>query len=299
MINSTNITQYIEFLFQQKNGVSAPEEVLASWSNLNNEEVSMHLQTLYQHWSLPSTEIQLLEQKFSQLTVPTPKSTPIYAPPPLPVNTMNYGTPPPPQQQQYTAPAVLVKKNNTALIVIIVCLVAILIAGGFYFMSTRTPDNTSQNNLNNVPNVSNANNPTPSTNNTPTEAPVATASQPTFDNENDKQNAMTLYQLIEAENNQNFDVIYNQFSANMERYWNVNYPTFDELNDLYQKSWNSKSNIKQDNIRIEKVGENKYDVSMTYNAHDDTKNKKISKNVKTRYEFDNNNKIISTYGLNK
>lgn len=303
MINSNNITQYIEFLFQQKNGVSAPQEVLASWSNLSNEEVSIHLQTLYQHWNLPIAEIQILEQKFEQLTAPKP--APIFTPPPAqPLN--NYVPPVQPQYQPQpdpvaptypTQPPAPQKKGNTGLIVIIICLVAILLAGGYYFMNTKSADNAPQNNLNNVPTVSNN---TPATTNAPvapvTVAPAATA---TFDNENDKLNAMALYQLMEAENNQNFDAIYNQFSPNMERYWNVNYPTFDELYDLYQKSWNSKSNIKQENIRIEKVGENKYDVSLTYTAFDDSKSKKISKNVKTRYEFDANHKIISTYGSSK
>ena len=295
MINSSNITQYINFLFQQKNGVPAPQDVLASWANLNDEEVKVHIQTLYQHWNLPIDEIQSLEHQFEQLNAP--KQTPIYTPPPPPPVSQSYQAP----QQQYVPPvqtsnmsAPPAKKSNSGLIVIIICLLAIIAAGGYYFWSTKNQPATD--NLAQVPTADKTvpNEPKPVV---PDAPKVDTPKQQEFDNEIDRENAMALFQLMNAENNQAFDEIYAYFSPNMERYWDINYPTYDELYDLYHKSWNSKSKISQDNIRVEKVGENTYNVSLTYNAHDNVNNKKISKNVKTRYIFDKNNKIISTYGL--
>ena len=102
---------------------------------------------------------------------------------------------------------------------------------------------------------------------------------------------------MDAEYRQNIYNIYSTFSENMERYWGVNYPTFDEIKKLYDDSWNKRTNIKHDDVVIEKVGYNKYNVTATYSYYDLEKQQSVQKQTRTRYEFDSNHKIVRTYGL--
>ena len=64
MINSTNVIPYINFLYSKKNNLAAPQELLDSWKNLSDDEVTTHLKVLYSHWNLDEFAARNYEQEF-------------------------------------------------------------------------------------------------------------------------------------------------------------------------------------------------------------------------------------------
>lgn len=304
MINKQNIAQYITFLFRQKNGQQAPEQIINSWRQIDESAIREHLQGLYNHWQMSPQEFQQLEQAFLRsqqqdtlFDIPKPGHN---------------NTPPSPQPQSYQStqpsgsPVIEPQRpagssNSKGLMIgLLVALIAVSGVAGYFMMKG---DNTPPANTTNVPDLASqpAGKPveTPSdpqpraTVDTIKTQPAATEAQ----SENDKANAATLQKLMDAEYKQDISTIYNTFSENMERYWGVNYPTYDDIKKLYDDSWNKRTNIKHDDVVIEKVGDNKYNVTATYSYYDLEKQKTVQKQTKTRYEMDASHKIVRTYGL--
>lgn len=66
-INSQNIIAYIQYLYKNKYGVDASEEIIESWKKLSDQEINNHLQTMYQKWQKTQIDLHLDIEKFIQL----------------------------------------------------------------------------------------------------------------------------------------------------------------------------------------------------------------------------------------
>ncbi|HRP89483.1 MAG TPA: hypothetical protein PKX92_05545 [Edaphocola sp.] len=63
-INSQNITLFIDFLHRKKIGTPASFELIQSWSELNNEEITQHLNNLYKKWELDYSTVATWSDEF-------------------------------------------------------------------------------------------------------------------------------------------------------------------------------------------------------------------------------------------
>lgn len=294
MINRNNIVDFISFLYQKKFNRVAPQELLDSWSGLNDNETVIHLNGLYRHWNLDTITSRNFEQEFFSRDISS-ASGPIMPVAPqmsqAPPQQTQYAPPPPPQQQQFSAPnQVNNSKSSGKGILYFLLVFAVLGALGFYIWTIYEKD------TNAPPEVTATNNAaikvdTPETVATPI---VAAAPKET---EDDKINARVIQDLMYAENNRNFEEIYSAFDPNMERYWDINYPVYDELKARYERTWSQVVDNDNSNIKVQKVADKTYDVSLSYSYFSlkDQKQKKVESKV--RFVFNEEHKIIKTYGL--
>lgn len=112
------------------------------------------------------------------------------------------------------------------------------------------------------------------------------------------QNIQTIKDLVAAEQNRDFNSIDSHYSPNMIRYWDLNYPTTAQLERRYNYLWNITLSSSEQIEKIEKVGENTYDL-YTNESYTNRKGQYRSIFYIIRYVFDNNGKIIECYGLGK
>lgn len=293
MISRTNIVAYINFLYQKKFGQEAPPDLLDSWNGLSDSEVNIHLNGLYKHWNLDAISSKNFEQEFLGQTrshapiMPTPPPAPKieYPTHSTPMEKQNFSNVPP---EPFNAQMGTKKSGSGGWIAAIIGL--LLIGGLAYYFLEIDKQNTD------VPNEVKM---TDTANTTKAPEKQAEPIQPAapVQTEDDRTNAREIQDLLSAEQARNFDEIYRHFSPNMERYWDINYPTYDELKARYQGTWDKTQNNEHSNIKVEKVSDNTYDVSTTYAYFSikDQKQKRINSTV--RFVFDADHKIIKTYGL--
>lgn len=72
MINSSNISDYISFLYAKKYNGPAPVELLERWKQVPDSEIRVQLDNLYRYWNLSADEAQGLEGLFLSQVAPTP-----------------------------------------------------------------------------------------------------------------------------------------------------------------------------------------------------------------------------------
>lgn len=280
MINSSNIITYIQFLYFKKYKTEAPKEVLNSWENIPNESINGYLQELYQHWDLSNLEAQAYERKFlniqsNKTLSDTPYNQPVTAAPKT-------------QQHNYQQPPPKAKSSWRGIIIFLfLALLGIIAYLAFNLMNPIQNEEFQTVETSPAPV-----NPKPVTESKPaepiTEAPL---------NQADIEKTMTIRHLLNAEENRDMNGILSTFSTYMERYWDINYPTEDELINAYQKTWEITKDNKNTNIRIKKVSDNTFDVSNTYSYFSLKEQKSKTVNSTIRFIFDEDNKIVNTYGL--
>lgn len=112
------------------------------------------------------------------------------------------------------------------------------------------------------------------------------------------QNIQTIKDLVATEQNRDFNSIDSYYSPNMIRYWDLNYPTTAQLSRRYNYLWNITLSSSEQIEKIEKAGENTYDL-YTNESYTNRKGQYRSIFYIIRYVFDNNGKIIECYGLGK
>lgn len=297
MINRNNIVEFISFLYQKKFNQPAPQDLLDSWSGLNDNETTIHLNGLYRHWNLDAISSKNYEQEFLSRTKGT-THTPIFpGANPVPDNT-NYQQQPaypqnPAPQQQYTAPPSppppAPKKGGSGWIIGLL-LVIIAAGAGYYVWDLNRKDTSAP------PEVTATDNNIKKAD-TAQKAPVPVQAAKPEQTEADKKNARVIHDLLYAESGRSFDDIYKYFDPNLERYWGINYPTYDELKAEYEKTWGKTENNEHSNVRINKVSDNTYDVMSTYSFFSlkDQKQKRVDSKI--RFVFNKENKIIRSYGL--
>ncbi len=291
MINRNNIVEYIKFLYQKKYNQVAPQDLLDSWSDLNDNETAIHLNGLYSSWNLDSITCKKYEVEFLSQSAQTPR-TPII--PKIEQNNYagqqstqqepqrSHAVPPPPTQKP--------KSSGGKGVLYTLLTVAILGAVGYYVWSLNNkstdapPDVVATNTANEKVE-------------TPTAAVAVVEPKEPEQTEADKKNARVIHDLLNAEGTRNFEAIYSAFDPNMERYWDINFPTYDEIKARYERTWEITENNEHQNVRVNKVADNTYDVMSTYSYYSlkDEKQKRVDSKV--RFVFSDNNKIIKTYGL--
>lgn len=306
MINSSNIRSYINFLHLKKYSAPATEDLKNRWAAVPDPELPSQLQGLYQHWGIDAATAGVYEQQFLQQNThpnPAPYPGPSYNQP-----QSSYPQQPYPQQtpvSSYTPPPASASGKSKAPL-IIGALVLVAIAGGAAFFlagnrnEDRTPDTVS----------------TTDTTKPAAAAPVAqsaTAPEPktrvgvntiyneedgtTTDSETDGERAAMIRNLISAEEDRNMSGILDAFATDMEQYWDIRFPTQAELVKRYNAVWGKSSDGKHNHIRIDKVSDNTYDLYADYEFYSNKDHISKAVNVHVRYVFDEDNKILKTYGV--
>jgi len=280
MINDSNISEYIQFLYLQKYKTEAPQEVLNSWENIPSENINGYLQELYQHWGLSIPEAQSYESQFlNPQTNKTINDRPYAQPITTPTNPHSI----------YREPAQKTNNPWKAIIVILILALMSVIAYLAYNLMYK-PDNQQVQIIDTA-----TEQPTPQVSN---ESPVPeTPEQEDSTTDAGYEKVMTIKELFRAEEARDFNGILNTFSPYMEQYWDINYPTEEELSAAYQRTWDATKDNKNSNIQITKVNDSTYDVSSTYTYFFIKNQKQTTTTSKVRYVFDNENKIVKTYGL--
>ncbi len=76
-INTNNIAAFIRFIYKNKYGVSPSNEIIDSWTVLTNEEISKHLDAMYQSWQKTKIDQHLDIELFLKSNIlDLPKVTP-------------------------------------------------------------------------------------------------------------------------------------------------------------------------------------------------------------------------------
>ncbi|PSK94030.1 hypothetical protein [Taibaiella chishuiensis] len=286
MINSTNIRGYINFLHFKKYSAPATEELQRRWAILSDAEIASQLQGLYQHWGIDTTTGLLYEQEFYQAVAPLSSATlqqPQQAQQQAPQPQQ---TPlPPPPAYDYAAPQA--RSNKTVLYVGIIVLLAL--AGAFAFYTTnKKPDNTTTAQKPDTAKTAPA--PVKQTATEPEEPVLA-------ETETDEVNKGVIHNLLKAEESKDIGAILDCFSPDMQQYWDINYPSQEELTRRYTSVWDKSADGKHQRVRLKKTGDNTYDMYADYEFF--SIKDQVTKTVKAhvRYVFDKYNKIIKTYNV--
>ena len=302
MINAGNIARYIDYLYHQKYGQPAPAEVLESWAPLPDGEIAQHLTTLYQHWGMDAAAARQMEQQYTGTNAPAQPAgyaPPAYAPPPgqsqytPPASPASYGSPAQPvgstPGQQPVAP---VRKQNPWKIVALVGVLAALGAGGW--MAYQWNQNRTDETATSTPPASE-----PTTQPTTTTTPVR--NKPLVEalpmNAADDQNVASVRSLMASEDQQDFDGIMSHFSPNMERYWDISYPTRAQLETRYADSWSKITDPQNVFNGVRKVAENTYDVSNTFRYYSLKDGKTKSVKGTNRFVFNDEGLVVQVWGL--
>lgn len=103
--------------------------------------------------------------------------------------------------------------------------------------------------------------------------------------------------LLDAEERRNFDEISSYFSPNMKRYWNVSYPTKEELYKQYTDSWDIILSASNRILEIERLNKFNYILHTDYEyTLRESKNQKSTRS-EVRYKFNEEGKIVEIYGI--
>lgn len=303
MINAGNIAGYIEYLYRQKYGQPAPAEVLESWAPLPDGEIAQHLATLYQHWGMDAAAARQMEQQFTNTSAPASPAgyaPPAYAPPPVQnqyapqsAGAAPYALPVQPAAgapgNPHTAPA---RKGNPWKAIAVVMVIVAVGAGGW------TAYQWNENRTNDEPAATTPAAQTPQTTTTTAtpkkNTPMVEALPTTAE---DEQNMNSVRSLMSAEDRQDFDGIMSHFSPNMERYWDISYPTRDQLSNRYADSWSKLSDPQNILNSIRKVASNTYDVSNTFRYYSVKDQKTKTVKGTNRFVFNDEGLIVQVWGL--
>lgn len=91
-------------------------------------------------------------------------------------------------------------------------------------------------------------------------------------------NTEKIREFLKAEDNSDWEVLAYLFSNNVEKYWNLEYPTFDKLYTTYHYNWSNTGYRKNEILEIKKISENNYKVSTNFYF-----STKSDPNLKERY----------------
>lgn len=287
MIKSSNIIKYIQFLYQQRFKTDASPEVLDSWKDLPDEQIDGYLKELYQHWNLSPEEGINLEQEFLKTSGVDYASTQSVFPgkkvksqPEIKQNPIQFN---PPKKEKAHFSKILI----IVLIVTLLCIIA--------FLSYQLLNKENEESLP-VPHVSTEGVVAP--NNDPSSA--AGSDLPSISenaNSVSTENAMVIKRLFDAEMSRDMETILNQFAPYVERYWAINYPTTEELSELYEQNWMKTKDMRYENIKITQVNDSTIDATATYSYQDLEKGKPFKRNIVNRYIFNENHQIVQAYSL--
>lgn len=300
MINPINVKDYINFLHLKKYSAPATEELKNRWASVPEQELATQLQGLYQHWGIDPQTAAAYELQFLQ----GQQGYAGGAPPPQPADYRQPYHPQPaaPQPTTYHYAAPQPRSNRTAIIILSALLV--LGAAGFaaYWLSGKKDQ----------ANVPAAASDTTATAVAPpnSDAPAQNATEPERSaptpvvvdegediDEQDEANMEVIKNLIRSEESRNMSAILNSFSPDMEQYWDISYPSQEELVKRYNAVWSKSGNGRHNNVRLEKTGDHTYDMFADYEFYSTKDHISKAVNVHVRYVFDGDNRIVKTFGV--
>jgi len=129
-INNSNIADFIRFLFRKRKGMEPPQELLARWQALSNDEIAGQLSGLFQSWGLSDEDKRMEINAFFKETLFAPKP-PNPAPPRPRVVAVDAN--PAAQQPFNPFPPQEKKRSMLRYIIIAVLLIAGLFVGARYY----------------------------------------------------------------------------------------------------------------------------------------------------------------------
>lgn len=99
--------------------------------------------------------------------------------------------------------------------------------------------------------------------------------------------------LFAAEDERIFSKIVSYFSADIEQYFDLKYPTRDRLQERYQRFWSITSDPKNTITNIEKKGNNTYVVTGNYEYFGLKSQTTTKRDIRTIFIFNNKGEIVS------
>jgi hypothetical protein len=313
MITPQNIRGYINYLYLQRNGSNAPQELLNKWASLPANDIGVQLQNLYASWNMNLDTSSGFEKQYAEAVLAAlPKPAAAFTP----LASTNIQ----PHQTQQERPYVPAKKNNTnawilgiALLAIIGCALAWIVNStqkqetpavaaienvtpSQAITTTVEPSETTVNNAADSAAIAAAKiaNPSSATITAEPVEEITTATTSENSNTPADENTTKIQQLLLAEEQRDFNTIYDFYSPSIERYWDIEYPTRDELQKRFTKVWQKSSNPKHSNVIIQKIADNKYMASGLYEYYHTASSSNKITSFKTYFIFDDNGKIIET-----
>jgi hypothetical protein len=103
--------------------------------------------------------------------------------------------------------------------------------------------------------------------------------------------------FISAEDNGNIEEILSYFSPNVNRYWDLYNPTFNQLANAYQRAQSVSTDRRNTVDNIEMISDREYVLYTTFSYFSVKAQQQMSKPSRVKFVFDDNNKIVETYGL--
>jgi len=103
--------------------------------------------------------------------------------------------------------------------------------------------------------------------------------------------------FLKAEEKRDFDAIYGFLSPKFNRYYDITDPSYSKLKNRYEYLWGFTSNSKNYIKSIDKINDYTYDLNTRYTYYNHRKGREFSVNSTVRFLFDENGKIVETYGI--
>jgi len=284
MISSKNIREYINFLHMKKYSAPATEDLKSRWAALRDDEIAGQLQGLYLHWGIDSRTAQSYEAAFLQfqqsVTMPEAGNFASQQVPAYPVQPAKAGG-----------------SNKT--IVYLSVIIALLGICGFMFykMSERSAVSPLTDTVSTAqPDRQRADIPQSAA--PPAKVKDTATAATASPGKRDPQKVKVIETLLKAEEARDMPGILGCFSANLQQYWDVKNPSQSELMNRYNNTWTKTSDNANHDVRIERISDNVYDMYSVYEYYINKDGQAKSVNTHVRYIFDDNNKIIRTFGVN-
>jgi hypothetical protein len=298
MITSLQIRGYINFLYLQRNGTNAPQELLNKWSALPNDAIATQLQNLYASWQLSAQDAHQYETQFMQAIaagMPKPATE-------VPAYTQPAYTPPStPNINVQSEP--LANNSFWKKLLGVTALAVIIGFGVWKWNNSSTTETTAltpdakekpfEKSTTPAAPVIDTTVTVPTT--TPATAAVDSAMEtedPIQNEPEDEVNMSVMRSLIAAEESENFEDIYSKFSPNMEQYWDLAYPTRSELETRYKKQWAKTMNRKHENVQVQKIDNHQYLLTGIFTYYGINSKQTKSVPFKNIYKFDDNGNIL-------
>lgn len=107
----------------------------------------------------------------------------------------------------------------------------------------------------------------------------------------------TIRNFLKAEEKRDFDTIYGYLSPKFSRYYDITDPSYSKLKNRYEYLWGFTSNSKNVVKSIDRINDYIYDLETKYTYYNHRKEREFTVNSTVRFLFDDNGKIIETYGV--
>lgn len=100
-----------------------------------------------------------------------------------------------------------------------------------------------------------------------------------------------------AEDKRDLNTIEKYFASNIERYYDMTYPSFDELKERYEYIWSFTKNSKNEVLNIKKIDDYNFNLTTKFSYLNTRKNKKLSTESTIRFTFDGEGKVTKIYKI--